>query len=284
MTFHRGWTDEGEGAHGCGKVDCFADVEGAATAVANNDMSPEWYETVIFERSCADYRDVVFRMIDRDKKREADDLVVECRYTLAEFLRLKLTRPDAGLPDDLDADWSDGKAIPAKKCYKKQCVHTCLSDDGRSGFQFAVAGFRFLSQRGCGPQPFVPGPHEDADAFLALRNASYEAGGAVSWPKPEEMSEEVVEEGVAFFGLTEPAPRSTFAAGASVPVAWAHGGAVGAKTVEIYAVPVPADARAPPRDLLRTYDDGRAIVGDFGVSLARFFLLLPLVVFRRFFF
>ena len=136
------------------EVDCYGEVEGAQTSVASNDKTPEWYETVVFERSCSDYRDVTFSMIDsdaNDKKGGDDDLVVECRFTLADFVHMRFTKPDAGLPDHMEEEqWALGESVKSKGCLAKQCVYTCMGQpaDESSGFQFALAGMRFTSENG----------------------------------------------------------------------------------------------------------------------------------------
>ena len=51
VTWHRGWTNYGDGYCKNNEVDCYGEVEGAQTSVASNDKTPEWYETVVFELS-----------------------------------------------------------------------------------------------------------------------------------------------------------------------------------------------------------------------------------------
>ena len=281
VTWHRGWTNFGDGYCKKNEVDCYGEVEGSRTSVASNDKTPEWYETTMFERSCSDYRDITFRMVDSDQGKRGDgddDLIVECRFTLADFVKMRFTKPKQGLPAHLDAEvWHKGESIKSKGCLAKQCVHTCLGSpphhgaggsDEANGFQFALAGVRFSGENGCGDQPFMPG-HDgyDLDKFHALRNQSYKDGGAIAWPAPATLEpvEPTALELASVFDLTAPAPRARFAVGDVVPVAWDHAGAVSDESVEIYAVPVTdaaplGDGVAPsPRDLQREYKDAAKI-------------------------
>ena len=272
VTWHRGWTNYGDGYCKNNEVDCYGEVEGAQTSVASNDKTPEWYETVVFERSCSDYRDVTFSMIDsdaNDKKGGDDDLVVECRFTLADFVHMRFTKPDAGLPDHMEEErWALGESVKSKGCLAKQCVYTCMGQpaDESSGFQFALAGMRFTSENGCGDQPFMPGDNYDLDKFHAYRNQSYKDGGAIAWPEPSTLTpvEPTELELASVFDFASPRAFAAYDVGDVVPIAWRHDGAVSEETVEIYAVPVP-DAMpkvgtAPsPRDLQREYEDAGQI-------------------------
>ena len=91
----------------------------------------------------------------------------------------------------------------------------------------------------------MPNRPYDSDAFSKLRDASYEAGGAIAWPvAPDEPPADEPDDST--FSFLKPVAFANYEAGDVVEASWAASGSVEGRTVEVFVVAAEPDGGTAP--------------------------------------